>query len=91
MVRPSPGRVPVHGPVYPPSQPPPAHQRHHDYAYVEGSGWWPTWFPYWDQSWLAYWNYLYDYYGGDAYAEYADYARDAAIRQMAMQQGWIGY
>ena len=88
-----PGHGPVihHGPVYPPSQPPPAHQRHRDYRYVEGWGWWPTWFPYWDQGWLNYWNYLYDYYGGDAYAEYAEYMRDAAMRQLAAQRGWIRY
>jgi hypothetical protein len=35
----------------------------------------------------VYWWYLYDYYGGDAYPEYAEYARDAVLRQYAPQWG----
>jgi hypothetical protein len=68
---------------------PPSHERHRDYVYVEGYGWWPQWFPYWDPAWLGYWQYLYDYYGGDQYAEYAEYARDEALRGIAAQQGWL--
>ena len=76
--------------------PPWPHQRYHDYSYFEGWGWWPRWFPYWDQRWHDYWWYLYDYYGGDAYADYAEYMRDAVIRQYAPQWGltisgaWMG-
>jgi len=69
--------------------PPWPHQRYHDYANVEGWGWWPRWFPYWDEGWYAYWWYLYDYYGGDAYPEYAEYARDAVLRQYAPQWGLV--
>jgi len=68
---------------------PEAHRRHGDYAFVEGYGWWPRWYPYSDPSWYAYWQYLYDYYGGEANAEYAEYARDAALRSIAEQQGWL--
>lgn len=86
--------VPVH-PVVPPQhappsreEPPEAHHRHGDYVFVEGYGWWPSWFPYWEPYWYAYWQYLYDYYGGDANADYAEYARDAVLREMAPQWGW---
>jgi hypothetical protein len=68
--------------------PPWPHQHHHDYVSVEGWGWWPRWYPYWDPNWHAYWWYLYDYYGGDAYAEYAEYARDALLRANAAQWGF---
>ncbi len=69
--------------------PPWPHQRYHDYAYAEGWGWWPRWFPYWDRGWYDYWWSLYDYYGGDAYPEYAEYARDAVLRQYAPQWGLV--
>jgi hypothetical protein len=67
--------------------PPWPHQRYHDYAVVEGLGWWPRWYPYWDPQWRTYWWHLYDYYGGDAYPEYAEYARDAALRANGSQWG----
>ena len=67
--------------------PPWPHQHHRDYVYVDRGGWWPRWYPYWDPSWFRYWWYLYDYYGGDAYADYAEYARDAVLRQYAPQWG----
>jgi hypothetical protein len=75
--------------------PPWPHRRYGDYVVVEGWGWWPRWFPYWDQRWYSYWWHLYDYYGGDAYPEYAEYARDAYLRQHAPQwglavSGWVG-
>lgn len=64
------------------------HRQHHDYIYVDGTwGWWPRWYPYWDQSWFVYWWYLYDYYGGDANPDYAEYARDAALREHAPEWG----
>jgi hypothetical protein len=69
--------------------PPWPHQHHGDYIVIEGWGWWPRWYPYWDQRWYAYWWYLYDYYGGDAYPEYAEYARDAVLRQYAPQWGFV--
>jgi len=69
-------------------QAPAAHLRHHDYAYIEGYGWRPRWFPYWDPAWVQYWDYLYAYYGGDANPEYAEYARDEYLRSIAAQQGW---
>lgn len=69
--------------------PPWPHQRYHDYINVEGAGWWPRWFPYWDARWYAYWWSLYDYYGGDARPEYAEYARDAVLRQQASQLGLV--
>ena len=69
--------------------PPYPHRYYNDYALVEGWGWWPRWFPYWDQRWYSYWWYLYDYYGGDAYPDYAEYARDAVIRQYAPQWGLV--
>lgn len=84
--------VPVHSapPAHPtPSRPPASHHRHHDYAFVEGYGWWPHWFPYWEPYWYWYWQYLYNYYGGDANAEYAEYARDVALRELAPQWGWL--
>ena len=62
---------------------------YHDYAPVEGWGWWPRWYPYWDPQWRAYWWQLYDYYGGDNYAEYAEYARDAMLRAYAPQWGLV--
>jgi len=67
--------------------PPWPHQNYHDYASVEGWGWWPRWYPYWDPQWRTYWWYLYDYYGGDGYPEYAEYARDAVLRANAAQWG----
>lgn len=67
--------------------PPWPHQRYQDYALVEGWGWWPRWYPYWDPQWRSYWWYLYDYYGGDGYPEYAEYARDAVLRSNATQWG----
>lgn len=75
--------------------PPYPHRHYNDYILVDGWGWWPRWFPYWDQRWYAYWWSLYDYYGGDAYADYAEYARDAVLRQYAPQwglrvSGWVG-
>ncbi len=69
--------------------PPWPHQHHHDYTLVEGWGWWPRWYPYWDARWYAYWWHLYDYYGGDAYPEYAEYARDAVLRSNAPQWGLV--
>lgn len=76
--------------------PPWPHQRYGDYIVIEGWGWWPRWYPYWDQRWYSYWWQLYDYYGGDANPEYAEYARDAILRQQAPQWGltvsgsWMG-
>ena len=70
-------------------RPPWPHQRYNDYAPVEGWGWWPRWYPYWDPQWRTYWWYLYDYYGGDEYPEYAEYARDAALRANASQWGLV--
>lgn len=69
--------------------PPWPHQYHHDYVAVEGWGWWPRWYPYWDPRWYAYWWSLYDYYGGDAYPEYAEYARDSVLRTNAPQWGLV--
>lgn len=69
--------------------PPWPHQRYHDYTYFEGWGWWPRWFPYWDRRWYDYWWHLYDYYGGDAYADYAAYASDAVFRQYGPQWGLV--
>jgi hypothetical protein len=90
----SPGRSiavhPGHGPVVLSRNNPPASvQRHGDYNYVDGYGWWPTWFPYWDPTWQSYWQSLYDYYGGDANPDYAEYARDEYMRMIAAQQGWL--
>jgi len=69
---------------------PPYPQRfYNDYVVFEGRGWWPRWFPYWDQRWVDFWWYLYDAYGGDAYPEYAEYARDAYLRQNAPQWGLV--
>lgn len=67
--------------------PPWPQQRYHDYVYVDRAGWWPRWYPYWDPSWYAYWWQLYDYYGGDSYPDYAEYMRDAILRQYAPQWG----
>lgn len=69
--------------------PPWPHQRYHDYALVEGWGWWPRWYPYWDEHWRGYWWNLYDYYGGDGQPEYAEYARDAFLRANASQWGLV--
>ena len=69
--------------------PPYPHRYYNDYALIEGRGWWPRWFPYWDQGWITYWWNLYDYYGGDAYPEYAEYARDAYLRQNAPKWGLV--
>ena len=68
---------------------PAAHLRHHDYAYIEGYGWRPRWFPYWDPAWVQYWDYLYSYFGGESNPEYAEYARDEYLRSLAAQQGWM--
>jgi len=70
-------------------RPPWPHRHHGDYILVPGWGWWPRWFPYWDPGWQAYWWSLYDYYGGDAYPDYAAYARDMLIRQQAGQWGLV--
>jgi hypothetical protein len=69
--------------------PPWPHQHYHDYALVEGWGWWPRWYPYWDPQWRTYWWHLYDYYGGDGNPEYAEYARDAGLRANAAQWGLV--
>lgn len=69
--------------------PPWPHQRYGDYVNVDRWGWWPRWFPYWDQSWFTYWWYLYDYYGGDANPEYAEFKRDAVLRQNAPTWGLV--
>jgi len=69
--------------------PPWPHQHHRDYVYVDRGGWWPRWYPYWDPSWYVYWWQLYDYYGGDAYSDYAAYARDAFLRQYGPQWGLV--
>lgn len=81
---------PVTQPTTPthPSTPPTSHHRHHDYAFVEGYGWWPRWFPYWEPYWFWFWQYLYYYYGGDTNAEFAEYARDWYLRSIAPQWGW---
>lgn len=71
------------------ARPPTAHQRHHDYVFVEGHGWRPQWYPYWDPAWHQYWASLYDYYGGDSNPEYAELARDEALRVIARQRGWL--
>jgi hypothetical protein len=63
------------------------HRRYGDYHLVDGYGWWPRWFPYWDPSWYAFWWSLYDYYGGDTYPDYAEYARDALLRQSGPEWG----
>lgn len=60
-----------------------------DYLFLAGYGWLPRWYPYWDPSWYDYWWYLFDYYGGDANADYAAYARDAVLRGWARQYGWL--
>jgi hypothetical protein len=65
------------------------HRRYRDYVYDDRSGWWPRWFPYRDQRWCAYWWYLYDHYGGDACPAYAEYARDAVLRQYGPQWGLV--
>ena len=70
--------------------PPWPHQHHHDYVYVDARwGWWPRWYPYSDPGWYQYWWQLYDYYGGDASPEYAEYARDAVLRQSAPELGLV--
>jgi hypothetical protein len=69
--------------------PPWPHRRYGDYAYFEGWGWWPRWFPYWDRRWHDYYWYLYDYYGGDAYPDYATYMADAVFRQYGPQWGLV--
>ncbi len=68
--------------------PPWPHQHHHDYVFVDSRwGWWPRWYPYSDPGWYRYWWQLYDYYGGDASPEYAEYARDVILRQRASELG----
>lgn len=68
--------------------PPWPHQHHHDYVHVDDRwGWWPRWYPYSDPGWYRYWWQLYDYYGGDASPAYAEYARDALLRQRAPELG----
>lgn len=62
---------------------------HRDYVFVEDWGWLPQWYPYSDPYWFSYWQYLYDYYGGDANAEYAADARDTFLRSIAPQWGWL--
>lgn len=69
--------------------PPWPHQSYQDYTPIEGWGWWPRWYPYWDPQWRTYWWYLYDYYGGDGYPEYAEYARDVVLRANASQWGLV--
>lgn len=64
------------------------HDHYRDYSIVNGA-WWPQWFPYWDAAWRAYWAQLYVYYGGDARADYAQYARDAHLRADARRRGWL--
>jgi hypothetical protein len=81
--------TPAHGVSIVRTTPPASYQRHGDYNFVEGWGWWPNWFPYWDSSWFSYWSSLYDYYGGDGNPDYAEYMRDKVMRQMAVQQGWL--
>ncbi len=89
VAQPPPVTHPTHPTAPPsPSTPPASHHRHRDYVFVESYGWWPSWFPYWEPYWFWYWQYLYDYYGGDANAEYAEYARDWALRAIAPQWGW---
>jgi len=80
----------------PSPQPQPQRQRYQhphfyygDYVVVENGAWWPQWFPYQDPAWYAYWWQLYNYYGGDAYRDYAEYARDAILRAYAPQLGWL--
>ena len=60
-----------------------------DYLFLAGWGWLPRWYPYWEPSWYDYWWYLFDYYGGDGNADYAAYARDAALRALARRYGWL--
>ena len=84
--------VPTH-PTHPrpapsPTEPPASHHRHQDYVFIEGYDWWPRWFPYWEPYWWQMWGWLYDYYGGDANPEYAEYARDWYLRSIAPQWGW---
>jgi hypothetical protein len=70
--------------------PPWPHQHHHDYVHVDSRwGWWPRWYPYSDPGWYRYWWQLYDYYGGDASPAYAEYARDAILRQRAPELGLV--
>jgi hypothetical protein len=70
--------------------PPWPHRHHHDYIRVDDRwGWWPRWYPYSDPGWYQYWWQLYDYYGGDASPEYAEYARDAILRQRAPELGLV--
>jgi hypothetical protein len=82
-IRPAPRRHHFH------DRPPWPHQHHHDYVAVEGWGWWPRWYPYWDPRWYAFWWSLYDYYGGEASPDYAEYARDAVLRANAAQYGLV--
>jgi hypothetical protein len=70
-------------------EPPTPHRHHGDYVFVEGYDWWPRWYPYWDPYWYSYWQYLYDYYGGTDNPEYAEWARDAYLRSIAPQWGWL--
>ena len=72
-----------------PDEPPTPHRHHGDYVFVEGYDWWPRWYPYWDPYWYSYWQYLYDYYGGADNPEYAELARDAYLRSIAPQWGWL--
>ena len=70
--------------------PPWPHQYYHDYTCVDDRwGWWPRWYPYSDPGWYRYWWQLYDYYGGDASPAYAEYARDALLRQRASELGLV--
>lgn len=83
------GQLPITPPIASPTRPPRPHREHGDYYYVEGWDWYPQWFPYWEPYWYWYWLYLYYYYGGDDNREYAEWARDWALRQIAPQWGWL--
>lgn len=69
--------------------PPWPQRQHHDYINVDRLGWWPRWYPYSDPGWQRYWWCLYDYYGGEAYPEYAEYQRDAFLRQNSAEWGLV--
>lgn len=91
IVQPPTVQPPAHEPAHPrhPHDPPRAHHEHQDYIFVEGYDWWPRWYPYWDPYWYQYWQYLFDYYGGAYNPDYAEASRDAYLRSIAPQWGWI--
>ena len=92
VVQPPAGEPPAGEPQRPrrhPDAAPREHHRHRDYVFVPGYDWWPRWFPYWDPYWYWYWQYLYWYYQGYTYPEYAEAARDAYLRSIAPQWGWM--